>query len=142
MKLRLVLDKNIILSSISTKSPYHNILKFLFAGFDELCVTTDILLEYEEKITSNFDEELAQTFISALLIKKNVKKIVLFFNLNLINVDKDDNKFSDCAFASNAHLLVTNDKHFNILKSLEFPRIEIMNIDMFNAYLIKSFSTN
>lgn len=133
MKMRIVLDTNIILSSISRKSPYHNILKKLFDGFYDLYVTTEILLEYEEKITSNFDAELAQTFISALLIKSNVKKIEIYFDLKLIEADKDDNKFVNCAFASNAHFIVTNDKHFNILRKIEFPRIGIMNIDEFNA---------
>ncbi len=135
MKIRIVLDTNIILSSISSKSPYHYILKALFDGYYELYVTTDILLEYEEKITSNFDAELAQTFISALLIKKNVKKIELFFNLNLTDVDKDDNKFVDCAFASNAHFIVTNDKHFNILEKIEFPKIAVIKINQFNDLL-------
>ncbi len=53
--MRVVIDTNIILSSISRKSPYHNILKSLFNGSYELYVTTEILLEYEEKITANFD---------------------------------------------------------------------------------------
>ena len=133
LKMRIVLDTNIILSNISRKSPYHLILKKLFDGFYDLYITTEILLEYEEKITSNFDAELAQAFISALLIKSNVKKIDIYFDLNLIEADKDDNKFVNCAFASNAHFIVTNDKHFNILKMIEFPRIEIVDINEFNA---------
>jgi predicted nucleic acid-binding protein len=72
--MKIVLDTNIVLSSISRKSPYHDILKTLFYGFYDLYLTTEILLEYEEKITSNFDADLAQTFISALLIKSNIKK--------------------------------------------------------------------
>jgi len=136
MKMRIVLNTNIILSSISRKSPYHNILKSLFEGAYELYITTEILLEYEEKITANFDAELAEIFLSALLIKSNVKKIETYFTLNLIDADKDDNKFIDCAFASNAHFIVTNDKHFNILKKIDFPRIGIINIVDFNTYLL------
>lgn len=135
-KMRVVLDKNIILSSISGKSPYHAIIKFLFDGFYELYVTTDILLEYVEKISQNFDNETAQTFISALLIRENVKRIEVYFYLNLIDNDKDDNKFVDCAFASNAHLLVTNDKHFNVLKTIDFPEIFVVNIDKFYLHFV------
>ena len=139
MKMKIVLDTNIILSSISRTSPYHNILKCLFSGSYELYVTTEILLEYEEKITANFDAELAETFLSALLINSHVRKIETYFNLNLIDADKDDNKFVDCAFASNAHFIVTNDKHFNILKKIEFPKIGIINIGDFNDYCLLTF---
>lgn len=136
-----VLDTNIVLSSISSKSPFHNILKFLFNGYYELFVTTEILLEYEEKITANFDAALANTFLSALLIRSNVKKIEVYFDLNLIDADKEDNKFVNCAFASNAHFIVTNDKHFNILRKIEFPVIGVMNIEEFNNLLTHSAST-
>ncbi len=67
-----------------------------------------------------------------------MKKIETYFTLNLIDVDKDDNKFIDCAFASNAHFIVTNDKHFNILKQIDFPRIGIININYFSAFWLET----
>lgn len=50
---------------------------------------------------------------------------------NLISADPEDNKFADCALAGNADYLVTNDSHFNVLKQLPFPRINVINIDEF-----------
>lgn len=49
--------------------------------------------------------------------------------------DDDDNKFADCAIAANADYLVTNDKHFNVLKSVAFPKIQIIKIDGFMEIL-------
>ena len=40
----------------------------------------------------------------------------------------DDNKFVDCAFASNSDFIVSNDKDFNVLKTMDFPTINVINI--------------
>lgn len=49
--------------------------------------------------------------------------------LILISNDPDDDKFVDCAIASSADYLVTHDNHFNILKTVEFPKVEIIDIN-------------
>ena len=129
--LKVVLDTNILLSSISRKSPYSYILTALFENKYELYVSTEILLEYEEKIITFFDAQVAETLISALLMRSNVKKIEPYFDLYLIKNDIDDNKFVNCAFAGNVHFLVSNDKHFNILKTTPFPKIPLLSITEF-----------
>ena len=129
--LKVVLDTNILLSSISRKSSYSYILTALFENKYELYVSTEILLEYEEKIITIFDAQVAETLISALLMRSNVKKIEPYFDLHLIRNDIDDNKFVNCAFAGNVHFLVSNDKHFNILKTTPFPKIPLLSITEF-----------
>ena len=98
-------------------------------------MTTDILLEYEEKIADNFDAETAQLIIDALSLLDNVHKTDIHFQFQIIEPDPNDNKFVDCAVAANAHYLVTNDKHFNILKNLDFPKINIIKIEEFQEML-------
>ena len=129
--LKVVLDTNIVLSCVSRRSPFHFILEELFRGNCELFVTTEILLEYEEKLASNFSQDVAEVTLTALLLKKNVKKIQVHFDLELIKDDLDDNKFVNCAFAANVHYIVSNDRHFNILKTTDFPRINLLKIDQF-----------
>ena len=129
--LKVVLDTNILLSSISRKSPYSYILTALFENKYELYLSTEILLEYEEKISAIFDTQVAEALISALLMRSNVKKIEPYFDLHLIKSDIDDNKFVNCAFAGNVHFLVSNDKHFNILKTTPFPKIPLLSITEF-----------
>jgi predicted nucleic acid-binding protein len=54
-----------------------------------------------------------------------------YVHFRLLPGDADDNKFVDCAIASNAELIVTNDKDFNPLKNIPWPKVEIMNIKDF-----------
>jgi putative PIN family toxin of toxin-antitoxin system len=135
-KLRVVLDTNILISSLSRRLPtYKIILDKLFAGDYEAFVTTEILLEYEEKLAEFFDREVAETIVGGLALLENVHKTDLYFRFNLISQDEDDNKFVDVALASNAHYLVTNDKDFQHLKNLDYPKIELLTIDEFKFVL-------
>ncbi|MBX2928668.1 MAG: nucleotide-binding protein, partial [Saprospiraceae bacterium] len=65
----------------------------------------------------------------------NKEWITTYFKWNLISTDPDDNKFSDCAIACNARYLVSDDKHFNVLKSLSFPRVSVLAAEEFVAIL-------
>lgn len=94
------------------------------------------MLEYEEKLESIFSVSLAEKIISAFSLLSNVKKTEVHFRMSIIHTDMDDNKFVDCAFASNAHYLVTGDKHFNILKDLSFPSINVITLEEFKALLL------
>ncbi len=129
--MKIVLDTNVILSSISPHSPYRVIFDKFEKGEYTLCLTTEILLEYEEKLASNFSPKVAELTIGAMLLKSNVQFTEVYFKWQLIYRDLDDNKFIDSAIASNAHYLVTNDKHFNILKSIQFPRIRVLRMTEF-----------
>lgn len=71
-----------------------------------------------------------------ILALKNISKQEVYYQWNIIENDKDDNKFVDCAIAGNADYLVTNDKHFNIVKQTEFPPLKILNINEFIEKLI------
>lgn len=134
--MRVVLDTNVVLRAISSKSKLSIILDELFNQSFTLLVSSEILLEYEELITKFYGISIAKDFLDFLTILPNVEKVEPHFHLGLIEKDPDDNKFSDCAFAGNVHFLVTDDKHFNILKEIEFPRIEvIMANDFLNLFI-------
>jgi len=111
-RLKIVLDTNIILASAYHLSPYYSIIENLIEDKFDLFVTTEIMLEYEEKLFSKFNKLFAEKIISAINEIDNIKYIDIYFNLLLIKNDVDDNKFVDCAFACNADYIVTNDKHF------------------------------
>ena len=130
-----MLDTNVLLRSISRRSVYAIIMDKLYENAFELYITNDILLEYEEKISDIFSKETAELIIGAFSILPNVRKIDTYFRLNLITADADDNKFSDCAFAGNVHFLITDDKHFNVLKSISFPAINVISPEEFKELL-------
>lgn len=60
-----------------------------------------------------------------------VEQVNVYYNWQLIHVDPDDNKFVDLAIAANADFLVTNDTHFNVLKTVDFPEVKILSADEF-----------
>ena len=134
-QLKVVLDTNALLRSISRRSSFSIILDKLYEGEYELWVSSDILLEYEEKIGDIFSKETAELILGAFALLPNVKKADIHYNLFLISADHDDNKFSDCAFAGNVHYLVTNDKHFNALSSIPFPLINVISLEKFTEFL-------
>jgi uncharacterized protein len=137
-KLRIVLDTNVILSSLSYRSKYRHIIDELLDGKYEIFVTTEILLEYEEKINQFFAPSTARLFLDALNLMPNVHKIELYYKFLLIKNDADDDKFADCAIAAGVHFLVTDDKHFNILTKLGFPKVNLIRIKDFSNFLINS----
>jgi len=129
-KLRVVLDTNVILNALSRKLPFQSVLRDLISGKYELCVTTEILLEYEEKVAEFYSQSTAAVLLDAFTTSSYVHKKEVFFRFNIIK-DLDDNKFVDCAFVSNAHFLISDDKAFRVLKNLDFPRIEILTLNEF-----------
>lgn len=62
----------------------------------------------------------------------NVELITNYFKWNLIIDNPDDNKFVDCAITK---FLVSNDKHFNILKEIDFPKVELIKAEEFKEIL-------
>ena len=129
--MRVVLDTNILLVSIAKKSPYRIIFDALLANKFELIISNDILSEYTEIITQKTNVVIATNICEMLLSLSNVRKQEVFYKWHFIDTDKDDNKFVDCAIAGNADYLVSNDKHFNCLKIIEFPKLNLLTLDEF-----------
>jgi uncharacterized protein len=70
-----------------------------------------------------------------LLTSSNIIRAEPFTRWQLITNDPDDDKFADLAISSNAHYLVTNDHHFDVLKELPFPTVKVVSLDEFKEIL-------
>ena len=134
-RLRIVLDTNVLLVSISSRSKYHWIFQDLLAGRFDLLISNEILAEYEEIIGEKFNIDTATNVVRTLLLLANVEQVHPSFRWKLITADPDDDKFVDCAVAANAHALVTEDRHFRVLDDVEFPKIERLGVDAFEALM-------
>ena len=132
---KIVLDTNCLISSLSRRGQYYPVWKGLQTGEYVLCVSTEILEEYAEIITQKMSVEVAANVIHLLLESKNVELINPYFRLQLIEADHDDNKFVDCAFAANATYIVSDDKHYDVLKEVEFPQILVLKLKEFLGLL-------
>ena len=129
--MKIVLDTNVLLVSIPKKSPYRLIFDSLLNKQFDLIISNDILSEYMEIIAQKSNESVATNISEMLLTLSNVQKQDIFYKWNLIDADKEDNKFVDCAISGGADYLVINDKHFNCLKTVAFPKLSLLNIDEF-----------
>ena len=129
--MKVVLDTNVLFVSISRQSPHHPIFQAFEETQYELLVTTDILLEYEEVIGQEMSTTLADNLVKGIREASNARYIHKYFFWNLIAVDPDDNKFVDCAVAGAADFIVTDDRHFRVLKKIPFPKVKIISADDF-----------
>ena len=132
---RVVLDTNCLLISLSKRGCYYKVWKDFFAEKYTLCYTNEILTEYEEILTLKMGPVIAQNVIKAIITRKNTLKFDAHFRFNIIQSDVDDNKFVDCAIVANASYIVSQDHHFDILKNIDFPKVELIDIDTFVALL-------
>ncbi|GAB3717093.1 hypothetical protein GCM10027592_58950 [Spirosoma flavus] len=75
-----------------------------------------------------------------LLNLPNVVLIDVYFNWYAIELDPDDNKFVDCSVACGADYLVTNDRHFNVLSNIDFPKVITIRAEDFLLVLNSTIS--
>ena len=114
--MRIVLDTNCLLVSVQEYSDYF----WLWQAFREkkftLCYTNEILNEYQEVLSHYYSDAMAKYVIDAILNAVHAEPITVYYKWELITADLDDNKFVDCAVSANATCIVTNDRHFNVLR--------------------------
>ena len=130
-----VLDTNCLLQSLSLRSHFYPVWEAFVAGKYTLCVTTEILEEYEEIISSHMSPEVARLAIEIILRANNVIRVDAHYRFGLITADVDDNKFVDCAIVANADYIVSDDNHFKILESIPFPHVEVKRLTEFYTEL-------
>ena len=113
------IDTNVVLPMLSLRHPFSRILDAWMDGHFSLAVSNEILTEYEEIILPRIGSDRWLDFLSLLQLgaelNGNLVRIQPSFRFNVIQVDPDDNKFSDCAIAADASWVITQDKHFNAL---------------------------
>lgn len=104
-------------------------------GTLEICVSPEILLEYEEIISKKISSRMAAILMEALINRPNLVRTTPTWRFNLITQDTDDNKFVDCAICGMAEYIVSNDRHFDVLKSIDFPVVAVRTIQEFSKEL-------
>ena len=129
--MRVVIDTNSLLVSIGNQSRYRPIFDALISGKFTLVLSNDILSEYREVLERRTTAFIADNICDFLIQSPDVERVNVHFKWNVIYIDKDDNKFVDCAMNGNVRMIVTDDKHFNVLKRVRFPGIKIMRTAAF-----------
>lgn len=132
--LRVVLDTNVLLVSVSSRSRLYWLYESFLAGQFILCVTTEVLAEYAEIMTRHMGSESCNRTLEAIINAPNTRFISPTYRFNLLR-DPDDNKFVDCAIAANAVCIVSHDSDFRVLQAIEFPKVAVIDTEAFRNLL-------
>ena len=132
---RIVLDTNSLIQSLPARSIYNRAWKSFFDGTNTLCVSNEILEEYEEIIERLVGPEIAKLTIETIICNPYTAFFTPHYHFNLILSDPDDNKFVDCAIAANAKFIVSEDHHFDVLRNYSFPKVSVVRLDDFLSSL-------
>lgn len=134
--MKIVIDTNVLLTSVSSKSPFYWIWEALIDRKFSLCVTTSILDEYAEIIERHSSVEAAESVLETIILLGNLHEVNTYYTFLLIHNDPDDDKFVDCAIACNADFIVTEDKHFKVLKTINWPEVKAINVAEFKQLIL------
>jgi putative PIN family toxin of toxin-antitoxin system len=130
-----VVDTNCLIVSIPRRNPEYWLYRaFRDKAFDWV-ISNEVLTEYEEELAEFYSPQTANLVVNILLTASNVIFSEPFFKYGLIAQDPDDNKFADLAIAANVDFLVTNDRHFRVLKTIAFPTVNVVPLAEFQQIL-------
>jgi uncharacterized protein len=92
-------------------------------------------MEYEEIVSARYKIERVEGMFNFLLLLPNVSLFNPSYRWYLIDNDHDDDKFVDCYITANADFLIGNDRHFAVLNTIDFPKVNLLKYEEFeNLY--------
>ncbi len=126
--IRVVVDTNIIISSIFWRGKPYKVIRRGIIGDYQLVTSLEILDEVVDKLRNKFQfpEEKIEDLINILFTYSHIVETTSKFD---VVRDKKDNKIIECAFDSKASYIVTGDPDLLILK--EFRGIKIVKARKF-----------
>ena len=125
--MKVVIDSNVLVAMIGKRSALRPIWDSFIRGDYILMVSENILKEYEEIMLEHSAEGVAYLVMEILTESPDAIIQNVYYNWQAIIKDPDDNKFFDIAVAANVDFLITNDRHFDVVKSLSFPKVNIIS---------------
>jgi putative PIN family toxin of toxin-antitoxin system len=131
MNRQVVIDTNCLVQMISVHSPYRPAWQAFREGQYTLCVSNDILNEYNEILGRVANTAVAHNIVNAIVRSPYTRMLDPHFHFGLIEQDPDDNKFVDCAIIAGADYIVSEDSHFRVLSEIPFPNVNVIRMDEF-----------
>ena len=129
--MRIVLDTNCLIQSVSPRSKYYAVWESFVSGENRLCITNEIIEEYIEILQKLVGYEVSEYIVKTIINSPFTEFFTPYYHFELIKADPDDNKFVDCAIVAHARYVVTNDYHYDVLKEIPFPKVQIISIQDF-----------
>ncbi len=138
--IKVVLDTNILVSSLLKSGGVPDLLVSLILEKRALlCLTDSIVSEYEEVLSRDKFKELDPQKVAELIarLKSSALWVEPKVQLNAARHDPEDNKFLECALEAQADFLITgNTRHF---PPKRFKKTLIVSPAEFLAVVVKVF---
>ena len=113
------IDTNVVPGMFTASHAYRPIFEEWFCGRLQRSVSTEILLEYEEIMQRKASPQKADAMMQIITLVALRHGNIVFsspsFRFHLLAADPDDDKFADCAIATEADYIITSDHHFDAL---------------------------
>ncbi|WP_436410310.1 putative toxin-antitoxin system toxin component, PIN family [Parapedobacter flavus] len=107
---KFVIDTNVLITTINRANHEFSIYQAFESKSFDWIVSTDVLAEYAEQVTSFYSEVTANFVLDILCTAKNVIFTEPYYRWSIIEDDPDDNKFADLAISAAADALITFDR--------------------------------
>jgi uncharacterized protein len=133
--MKVIIDTNCLISSIGKKSLYRNVFDAFLENRITLCVSNEILLEYEEAFERFWGTDVTNNILALFESSDNFIQATVHFNWQLVSKDEDDNKFVDAFLSSGADFLISNDLAITRLRNNAFPPLNILTLQEFSNML-------
>ena len=89
--MKIVLDTNVFIACIGRTSPYRWIFDAIIDGRFTLCISNEILLEYQEILSRRTTPEIAENITNFLTIYPYIDHTEIYYSWQIVSEDPDDN---------------------------------------------------
>ena len=137
-KIKVVLDTNVYLSGIIFGGNSRHILDLIIQKKILGFTSPSILLEISQKLKHKFQWKTEQIQVTIKTMAKTITLVNPQKKLNLVKMDKKDNKILEAAIEPKVDFIITGDKHLLQLKNCK--NIEIVSPSDFLTLYSKSLS--
>ena len=115
--MRIVLDTNVLIAAALKGALSEQILRLATSGELSLIVSSEILSELAEKLSSKFSWSEAEVALYFNTLREISEIITPTKRVNVVSADPDDNKILEVALEGRAELIVTIDQDLLQLKN-------------------------
>lgn len=130
LKLKIVFDTNVYIAALLRPGLSEELVRRGLRGDFEVMICIEIIQELKQKLDSKFDFPSNRISEYIAIINEKTKLVKIKNELNIIKLDKDDNKIIECAIAEKADLIISLDKHLLHLK--KYKNIAILHPKTFS----------
>ena len=125
MRLRIVLDTNIVISALFFGGPPGDLLRLALEGEVELVTSSHLVAEVERVLRSKFPHAQQAIWDTLAILNEMATHAIPREEVSVIHKDPADNRVLECAISAHVDAIISGDRHLLTLK--QFRGIPILS---------------